>query len=147
VITVADVIICDARKAQKLVDDWRANKIGGVICVASNLGPACSRWPRECPHCLSRPMIYDPSLPRLHTPALDEQTPTSEWFDDVLRFYDRARAQGNIIVHCHAGQNRSVGTAGVILVRRHGATPDQAFERCGAPTHAAWRDAVYRAAR
>jgi protein-tyrosine phosphatase len=129
--TFADIIQCSADEAKQLVSS-RRDDIGGVINVAYNLNNY-GLWP----------LPYDPWMPVLHQPHLDEVTPPPEWFDVILAFYDHVRRTNKkTLVHCYAGLNRSRGTFGVLLVARHQMSAAKALEITGQPGHWAWRVAV-----
>lgn len=119
---VFDIIQCGVKDAMDLCGRWRAEGISGVINVAHNT-------PRA---------DYDPWLPVLRHPHDDEITPTREWFNPVLAFYDWARTKGKVLIHCQAGGNRSVGTTTVLLIARHGMNADQALKVTGLPGYGAW---------
>lgn len=147
-IRVADLVICSAREAQGLIDNWRGNKIAGVINVAWNIGASCDIGENctYCPRTLNKEVNYYGVLPVLRQPARDEATPQPIWFDPILSFYDTFRYPGgSIIVHCHAGANRSKGTAGVILAKRHGMSFEQACAAVVYPGHPAWIAAIKQA--
>lgn len=125
-IEIKDLIQCSALEAQALADRWQELKLGGVINVAHN----------------TTEMKYPEWLPVLRHPHLDDIQPSREWFGPVLAFYDWARTRGRVVIHCAAGKNRSTGTAGVILIARHGFTAQQAMECVGRPGFAAFIRAV-----
>lgn len=124
-VRIHDIIQCSEAEAKELVAKWRENGIGGVINMAHNTD-----------------ITYDPWLPVLRHPHRDEITPEDAWWGPVLAFYDWARFKGKVVVHCHAGGNRSRGTAGVLLMARHGMTDDEALAVTGLPGFSAWIDAV-----
>lgn len=129
-IEYADIIQCGQIDARALTVGWRKEDpqgIGGVINVAHNIVPQ---------------MVYNPWLPVLHHPYLDQETPPVEWFAPVLAFYDWARTKGKVIIHCQAGGNRSRGTFGVLLVGRHGMTAAEALAITGQPGYHHWRIAI-----
>ncbi len=121
VVRIADIIQCGEVEAQKLVKSWREVPLGGVINVAHNTE-----------------IVYDPWLPVLRMAHDDEITPDRTWWDPVLAFYDWARQKGKVLIHCHAGANRSRGTAAVLLIARHGMSPQEAEKLVGRPGFGAW---------
>lgn len=123
------IIQCGWRDAQQMQAGWKEAGIGGLICVAHNVPD----------------IVYNPLMPKLITPADDEVAPTREWFLPVLAFYDWARTQGRVIVHCQAGLNRSVGVFGMLLVSRHGLSARQALDIVGIPGYGAWRVGIEQA--
>jgi hypothetical protein len=126
-IKYADIIQCSAVDAQGLADRWQEHGISGIINVAWNIVPD---------------MRYDPLLPVLRHPALDEAAPDRDWFEPIFAFYDWARKHGKVVVHCQAGQNRSLGLTGILMVARHGLTGQQALKITGRPAYGAWIHAV-----
>lgn len=123
----ADIVQTSAAEAAVLLEKWKENNIAGVINVAHNVSPRIK---------------YDPWLPVLNHPHRDEIRPEPEWFKPVFAFYEWARKQGKVLVHCQAGANRSRGTFGVLLVTYHGMNARQALGITGMPGYGAWREAI-----
>ena len=121
-----DIIQCGQIDARKLIENWEG-KISGVINLAYNIEP---------------PIVYPKWLPLLYRPAWDERTPDIEWFKPVIAFYESQRRNGQVIVHCQAGGNRSRGTFGVLLVACHGMSAREALKITGQPGYPAWRIAI-----
>lgn len=73
----------------------------------------------------------------LHFPLADDMRSKESWGGsvDYQTFYDAAEAvrermeHGSVVVHCHAGRNRSVSVCAAVIASAHGETDiDGAFE-------------------
>jgi len=87
---------------------WKKHLIGGVINTA---------WEIAVP--------YDPTIPRLMLP-IEESIPTGPaCFEAAIGFY---RAVDRVLVHCAAGQNRSMAVTAALLVVTQGMSLEQAMK-------------------
>ncbi len=75
-------------EASVIVSEWKQRGLAGVLCPATNAK-----------------LLYPPELPALYLTVEDSTNVPPAWYDLAVEFHKNHRPT---LVHCLAGQNRSV---------------------------------------